>query len=688
MNHAFRSAAFRAALIVVLTIGAYWPATHAGFIWDDKPLITENRLVRAGDGLRRFWFTTEPPDYYPLTWSVWWLEWRLWGNNPTGYHLLNVLLHAANAVLVWQALQRLKVAGAWVAALVFAVHPVNVATVAWISEQKNTLSLLFFLIACLLYLRFDDESRRRWYWLSLAAFLLALLSKTAVVMLPVVLLLCVWWRRRQLRTKDWLLSAPFFLVSLVFGLVTIWFQSQRALEGAVVRPEGFWERLAAAGWVPWFYLWKALWPVDLMVIYPKWRVEPSQWLSYAPGLAWLICFAVCYRKRTSWGRPLLFGLGYFVGMLFPVLGFFDQGFYVYALVADHWQYHAIIGVIAVVVAAWGPLLRGNWQHGIGAAVVLLLAVGTWKRAGVYKHDETLWLDNVARNPSAWTYNNLANSLREAGKTAEALPYFERAVQLGPDLAPIRYNYGVALRLAGRIQEEIAQYRRALEINPKYAEVHYNLGLALWQAGNQAEAMRHWELAVQSKPDMTDAHNNLGVALGRIGRAEEELWHYQQAVRIDPTYAKARNNLADALARRGRTQEAIEQYRQTLRLQPDLAQARCSLGLLLAAERRFEEAMSQYREALRIQPDYADAWNALGSALWQTGQTQEAIRHFRRALQIQPDHAEARYNLGGALELSGDVAGAIEQYELALRFKPDLAPAQQRLARLRSSQRPP
>ena len=313
MTNAWRSPRAGAALIILLTVLAYLPALRAGFVFDDYPLILDNRMVKAHDGLHRFWFTTQAPDYYPLTWSLWWAEWRLWGPHPFGYHAVNVLLHAANALLIWMVLRRLKIPGSVAGGLVFALHPVNVATVAWISEQKNTLSMLFYLIAILLYLRFDDEARWprsergwRWYGLSLAAFLLALFSKTAVVMLPVVLLGCLWWRRNRIRWKDLLYTLPFFALSLIFGLVTIWFQHNRALEGHVVQTVGFASRLATAGWVPWFYVYKTLLPFDLTVVYPKWQIDASHWLSYVPGVILIALLALFWWKRkTWWGRSVV-----------------------------------------------------------------------------------------------------------------------------------------------------------------------------------------------------------------------------------------------------------------------------------------------------------------------------------------------------------------------------------------------
>jgi len=538
-----------AVLIVVLTMVVYIPAMRGGFIWDDALFITDNPMMKAHDGLHRFWLTTEAPDYYPLTWSLWWLEWRAWGSNATGYHVVNILLHAANAVLVWMILRRLKISGAWLAALAFAIHPVNVATVAWISEQKNTLSMMFSAVAVLLYLKFDESDRWPWYGLSLMAFLLALLSKSAAVMLPVVLLGCVWWMRHRIRWKDLLRCAPFFLLSLVLGLATVWFQYHQVLEEAITNRRVA-VRLAAAGWAPWFYFGKTLVPLNLMLIYPKWHIDASRWICYVPGVLWIACFVVFWWKRESWGRPLLFGFGCFVAMLFPVLGFFDQGFYEYSAVADHWQYYSIIGIIALVVAAGEGICRRlgerrRWAEVlVGAAVFLTLGAATWKRTCVYATNETFWWDNVTRNPGASVAHfNLGEALAQKGEIKEAIDCYERALKLDPDYAQAHNNLGNSLFEVGRVEEAIAHLKEAVRLKPDSATMHSNLGGVLVQTGRTDEGIKQLEEAVRLKPDFADAQYNWGVALEQAGRNQEAIGHFQEALQIEPDYVEARNELA-------------------------------------------------------------------------------------------------------------------------------------------------
>jgi tetratricopeptide (TPR) repeat protein len=642
-----------ALVLVIVTLLVYLPVWHAGFVWDDERFITSNHMLQAPDGLYRIWFTTEAMDYYPLTSSFWWLQWRLWGTNAAGWHAVNILFHAANVVLVWMVLRRLKIPGAWLAALLFAVHPVNVATAAWISEQKNTLSMLFFALSILWYLRFDDEGGWRWYGISLSAFLLALFSKTAVVMLPVVLLGCVWWLRGRLRPKDWLCTVPFFFLSLVMGFVSIWFEYNRDLGGHATRTDGFLSHLAVAGLAPWFYLSKAVLPLDLNVIYPKWEIDPHRLVSWLPAALWIGCFLVFWRQRKTWGRAALFGFGYFIVTLFPVLGFFDQGFYRFSLVADHWQYYSIVGIVALGVVAGERICReiaGENSSSVKAVASVLvltaLAAATWTRASLYANAETLWRDTIARNPNAWVAH---------------------------------YNLGLALARSGRLQEAVGHWEQALRIKPDYVDAHNNLGVALDQAGRIPEAMEHLEQALRIKPDSAEAHYNLGKALAEAGRVPEAIAHYEQALRLKPDYAEAHCNLGVALKQSGRIPEAVAQYEQALRIKPDFAEAHCCLGNALLQEGKISDAIAQTEQALRIKPDFAEAYYNLGLALWQAGKTPEAISQWQQALHVQPDYVEAHGHLAIALEQTHNVREAIEHYEQALRVKPDYVMAQNNLA---------
>lgn len=558
-------------LIVFVTLIAYLPAFRNGFVLDDV-LITRNALIRAGDGLYRFWFTTEAQDYYPVTSSFWWLQWRLWDNDPTGYHVVNVVLHAINAVLIGLVLQRLKIPGAWLAAMVFALHPVNVATVAWISEQKNTLSMLFSALAVLLYLRFDEENRWSWYGLSLAAFLLALLSKSAVVMLPVVLLGCVWWLHGRVRWTDFLRSVPFLVLSLVLGLVTMWFQHEHVLTKIPARTDGFVVRLLTMGQIVWFYLSKAVLPVNLMLVYPKWDISPVRWLSYVPITILVCCFWLLWRKRRTWGRPLLFGFGYFVVMLLPVLGFLDQGFYQYTLVADHWQYYSIAGAIALVVAGWESIslrVRGrSLRWPVSMAVLVLLGSATWMRGNVYKDNETLCRDNIAKNPGAWmAHYHLGVALWRAGKVEEAIGHYRQALQIRPDYSEARNNLGVALAETGDIDGAIAEFREALRLRPDNPEAHNNLALALARQGQVEEAIAHLEQVVQINPNSIEGHCNLANADLQAGRVDDAIGHYEQAVRLNPDYPGAHVDLGFALEQRGKFDEAVQHWEAALRLDP-------------------------------------------------------------------------------------------------------------------------
>ncbi|MGO9244792.1 MAG: tetratricopeptide repeat protein [Verrucomicrobiia bacterium] len=719
---------FLALVLVVVTFLAYQPAWRAGFIWDDPEHFTANPAMTMPHGLRLIWSSLAISRYYPLTLTTFWVERRLWGLHPMPYHLVNIALHALNGVLVYLVLRRLRIPAPWFAAMLWVLHPVNVESVAWITELKNTQSGFFFFLAVLCFLRFDAGARRHWYGLALLCGLAALLSKPSTVVLPPALLLCVWWERGSWRRMDILRIAPFFILALGMSALTV-VEQRGHIQGTGTADWnlGMAERFVMAGQAVWFYTSKTLWPARLTFVYPRWNLDAGSFWSWLPLAGLVAGGALLWRwRRQPWARAGLFGGGFFVLALLPVLGFFDVYYFRFSYVADHFQYLASLGLISLAVSMGTAIgeRAGQWGHGLGtvaaALALLVLGVSTWRQAHIYQDVETLWADTLAKNPQCWmAHNNLGTALLQEGEVSNAIGHYQQAVRIKPDYDEAHYNLGMALAQSGRIEEAIAHYQQALRIKPDFAEAHNNLGIALVQTGKIGEAIAHYQQALRIKPDFADAHNDLGVALAQTGRIEEAIAHYEQALRTKPDYAEADNNLGNALAQAGRTPEAIEHLQQALRIKPDYADAHNNLGMALAQTGRLDEAIAHYQRALRIKPDYADAHNNLGVALAQTGRIEDAIAHYQQALRIKPDYvdvhnnlgtalaqtgkiedaiahfqqalrfnpdlAEVRYNLGSALAQVGRVPEAIVQYQQALRIKPDFTPARNALARLQAGQ---
>jgi protein O-mannosyl-transferase len=574
------------ALIVFAASIAYLPSLSGGFLLDDNVLLTENPLIKASDGLYRIWCTTEAYDYWPVTNTTLWLEWRLWGMNPTGYHVTNLFLHIADVVLIWVILRRLSIPGAYLAALLLAVHPVNVQSVAWIAQRKNLMAMLFFLLAIVSYLQVEGQSRPRRgsvficeprYWLSLAAFALAMLSKGSVAILPLLLLLILWWMR-PLRMEDVIRTAPFFVVAGALTIVNIWFQAHG--KDVEIRHADFVERLLGAGGVVWFYLYKAILPIDLLFIYPQWHIQVDHLLWWLPLLAAVCATWVLWWYRAGSTRPLLFAWAFFCVSLVPVLGFVDVGHMRYSLVADHYQHVALIGVLALMAAGWDEWRRrgaAQWLPNAAAAMAAgALAFLTWQQSSQYVDPITLYKATLRGNPDSWM---------------------------------MHYNLGVVLATAGRSTEAIHEYQETLRLT-NYAEAQNNLGALLFATNRPSEAIEHFEEALRLKPDYADAANNLGTALTRMGRLAEAIERYQETLRLDPDYAEAHNNLGTALTQAGRLPEAIEHYEVALRLKPDYAEAHYNLGNALTAAGQLPEAIHHYEQALKLQPNYPDAHHNL------------------------------------------------------------------------------
>mgnify|MGYP006284554837 CR=1 FL=1 len=545
-----------AVVIAAAVLLAYWPSLSGGFLWDDENWISATpdtptqQMIHAADGLYGIWFTSQAEDYWPLSTSMFWLQWRWWGMNPFGYRAVNLLLHAVGSVLIWLVLRNLRVPGAWLGALLFAVHPVTVASVAWIAELKNCLSLPLYAAALLFWLWFDEGGHRRWYAASLAAFLLALTAKTSTVALPLVLLLFCWWRRGRVDRQDLLRTVPFFLLSLAMGSITLLLQAPGGAVPGEPTPDGLLSRLAASGWVVWFYVVKGLLPLNLAMLYPRWHIDPATVAAWFPLAALVGAATVVWRLEPRWSRPLMFAFGYFILALGPVLGIIPMWFRRYALASDHLQYLALPAITALVAAGFATAAGSRRLRPLATAVavtlVAALATLTWNRGGVFRSTVTLMQDSLDRNPDSWTaHTNLGAALGNLGRTEEAIGHYRQALRLLPTSAEAHNNLGNALFQIGRPQEAIPHYEASLLIKPGVAGVHSNLGIALGLLGRPQQALPHFEEAVRLTPDSAEAHNNLGHALALLGRVPEAVVHYETALRLNPGNQTARDNLARA-----------------------------------------------------------------------------------------------------------------------------------------------
>ena len=559
-------------ILAAVTILAYQPAWHGGLLWDDDNCTTPPEL-RSLDGLRRIWFQPRATaQYYPLLYTSYWVQQRLLGDSPSGYHLVNLLLHIGCVVLVLKILRFLRVPGAELAAVIFALHPVNVETVAWIAERKNTLSGIFALAATFSYLKFDENRSRPSYALAIGLFLLGLLSKTAIVTLPLAWLMIFWWKRGAISwRRDVVPSIPFFFLSAAAGLVTRWFENTGIGYKTTILDLSLLDRCLIAGRAFWSQLGKLLWPSNLMFVYPRWEINAGVWWQYLFPLAVLGLLGVLWNFRR-WSRAPFAGVLIYLFLLLPSLGFLNIYFFIYSFVADHWQYLACLGIITPC-ASGIVLLAGHfkrWQGWIEPGVTLLVAgtlfLLTSQQSRMYTDIETLYRTTIARNPTCWMAQvNLGNILYQSNRVPEAMDLFNLAMGIKPAVA--HYSLGNALLQKGRTSGAIEQYKEALRIDPNYAETQNNLGNALLLIGQTSKAIDQYQQALRINPGNAKTHNNLGNALVQTGRAAEAIDHYKQALRIHPTSADAHNNLASALAQMGRISEAIEQLKAALRIKP-------------------------------------------------------------------------------------------------------------------------
>lgn len=620
MKSSHKTVIIWAGLIFLVTLLTYVPAMRAGYIWDDDYYITENSTLRTPDGLRRIWLEPKAlPQYYPLVHTTFWLEYRLWKLHPFGYHLVNVVLHGCNAILLLLLLRYLRVPGYWLAALIFALHPVQVESVAWITERKNVLSGLFYLSSFLAYLRFYDSAAdsdhtsssthpaapewrvHPWlfYALSLLLFLCGLLSKTVTCSLPAAILLVLWWKGDRICWRDLPPLIPYFVVGAFLGLTTVWLEKHHVGAQGTEWTFSFVDRVLIAGRALWFYASKLVWPYKLTFHYPKWQIDAGLWWQYLFPLAAGAVIFTLWLLRRQLGKGPLVAVLFFTGTLIPALGFFDIYPMRYSFVADHFQYFASMGLIVLTAAGVSTLLKhlGPGLSKVGFALCLALPVVlgmlSWQQSNIYRDAETLYRDTIAKNPNSWiAHNNLGVILKKQGRLHESFSLLSDALRIKPNDAETHSNLANVLALMGEEDRAIDHFLKALALEPNLPEAHNNLGNVLEHRGKIREAVYHYSIALQIKPDFADAYLNLGSLLARQGENDKATVHFRRALQLDPELAEAHNSLGVVLARQGELTAAIEHFRQALRIKPGFGKAQRNLNIALQESSRADEVPKQ------------------------------------------------------------------------------------------------
>lgn len=631
----------------MLTVVAYGPAFRAGWVWDDDSYVTANAALRSPDGLRRIWL--EPgavAQYYPVTFTSLWLEYQLHGLAPAGYHAINVVLHATNALLVGTALELLAVPVPWAAAALFAVHPIHVESVAWVTERKNVLSGCFGLAAFVALLQWRRARRNgaalgRWYAVALVCFAAALLGKTVTSTLPVVFLIACWWRDGRVERADVLGVVPFLVMGAIAGSVTAGLE--RTHVGAV---GAYWnqtppERLLIAGRALWFYVAKLAWPWPLIFVYPRWTLDvgaPAQWAApLAAAAAGIGLLAAMPRLgRGPFAAALAFAV-----TLGPALGFVAVYPMRYSFVADHFAYLASVPALALAAAIAAARLPPAARTPALGFVLAVLAALTWSRCTAFADEATLWRDTLAKNPEATiAHLNLGYATYRAGRHQEAIALFDRGLAVEPDAADLLNDRALALTALGRIDEAIADYRHAVRADARNIEARSNLGNVLASLGRYDEAEAAYRDAVALQPRHVEAQNNLANVLAMRGDTAGALEHYRAALAVEPGYLDAQRNMGEVLLDAGRPEEACEHFADAIRiapreLVPTLGRMRC-----LAALGRPGEAIAVGTDALRWAPDAATLRANLAKVLAQAGRRDEADARYREAVAMDPSLATA------------------------------------------------
>jgi len=645
-----------AILIVLVVCAVYFPCVFNGFIWDDEGNIYENPTLTRPDGLSQIWGSFRLYQYYPLTFTSFYLEHKLWGMNPMGYHITNVLLHALNSVLVFSLLQRLGMRRplSFFTAMWFAVHPIQAESVAWATERKNLLSGFFYFSSFLFYLKYLDARKAKPYALGLLAYFGALLSKTATLTLSLTLLLVEALRAGSIRVRSLVRVALFLFLGAGMGVVTAVLETYRhgALRAEWSHPLA--ERMLAVPRVFLFYASKIVLPIRMSFLYPQWEIDPARIEAYGPAVLLAGLLALLWRLRKRIPPLARFGLGHYFVTLLPASGLVNFYFLRYSFVQNHFQYLAGLGILIVLAlsgaeivrrsAGRAPRARLGWV--LGAAVVVGCSLLTFRECRIYRDEESLWRHTIAANPEAWlAHNNLGRALVRRGEHEEAMRHF----------------------------------RRALEIRPSFPEAHVNVGLHALRQGDVDRAMDSFETALAARPAFAVAHRNLAEAYAMKEMHDEAIEQCRKALALEPDHAETHVVLGSAYRGKGMLDEAERSLRRALGIKPNQAVAYYNLGFVERDRGRWIEAASLFERAAAIDPSFVDALNELGNTYLSANDPARATAAYQRSLAVHPNQVGTHYNLGLAYQSAGKIDEAISHYNKALEIQPDFSWAHFNLA---------
>jgi len=613
VNQERRSFWIGAAFLALITLAAYSSVFHAGFIWDDDDYVTNNPCLRSLSGLTEIW--REPaasPQYYPMVFTFFWIQFQLWGLNPFGYHLVNILLHIVNALLLWRCIDRLRIPGAFWAACIFALHPVHVESVAWITELKNILSTTFYFLSFICYCRFSapegeettkETVTRYYYILSLLFFLLALFSKTVAGSLPAAILLVYWWKRGAFPKLELVRLLPFFTLAAYLGSRTAYLEIHHVRASGPEWDFNFIERLLIAARAVWFYLGKLFWPRELIFTYPRWHINSDVWWHYLFPIGLLLLLTLLWLVRKRFGYGPLASLLFFVGTLFPALGFFNFYPMLYSFVADHFQYLASAGIIILFCATvvhFFPAETGTW---FGArtimfmVILVVLAILTRQQGTIYFDRMTLFNDVIAKNPSSWmAYNNRGADFYSRGKYEEALADFQKALDLNPNNAAAYNNRGMLHAHRHDTANAMLDINSALSIEPDRSDFLVNRGKLYRDMGMFDPALADFDRALQLSPAYISGHLNRAIVYGMREEYDRAMADINEVLRLNPYDSDGYANRGLILFRRGMLDSAILDYSRSLELNPDSKQTLFNRALAYAATGDRERATADLQQA--------------------------------------------------------------------------------------------